>query len=53
DYVMLTVKEIINNLQELIDLGFNPTDTVILDILQLNIGERIIQAFISVCKNEK
>ncbi|RIB11774.1 hypothetical protein C2G38_2202591 [Gigaspora rosea] len=59
DYVMPTVKEIVNYLQKLIDLGFDLTAIVILDILQLfenklnNIGERIIQAFISVRKNEK
>ncbi|CAG8805439.1 11947_t:CDS:2, partial [Dentiscutata erythropus] len=58
-YVMPTVKEIVEKLQELIDLGFKPTAAVILDILQLfenrlnNVGERIINSFISVRKNEK
>ncbi|CAG8718603.1 14679_t:CDS:1 [Cetraspora pellucida] len=55
---MPTVKEIIDRLQELLNLGFNPTNEVILDILQLfenrlnHIGERIIHSFISIRRNE-
>ncbi|CAG8591997.1 5765_t:CDS:2 [Cetraspora pellucida] len=57
-YKMPDVQKITEDLQSLLDLGFKPTNTVILDILQLFenrleiIGERIICSFISVRKNE-
>ncbi|CAG8577366.1 33916_t:CDS:2 [Gigaspora margarita] len=58
DYVMPTIEEIVVKLQELLDLGFNLSNAVILDILQLfekrlnSIGEKVIRSFISIRKNE-
>ncbi|KAF0483887.1 hypothetical protein F8M41_023189 [Gigaspora margarita] len=56
---MPTIEEIVVKLQELLDLGFNLSNVVILDILQLfekrlnSIGERVIRSFISIRKNEE
>ncbi|CAG8472697.1 21584_t:CDS:2 [Gigaspora margarita] len=58
DYETPSVESITKRLQRLLDLGFKPTNAVILDILQLfenrlsGIGKEIIHAFISVRRNE-
>ncbi|CAG8780102.1 21819_t:CDS:1, partial [Gigaspora rosea] len=61
DYKAPSVENITIRLQRLLDLGFKSTNAVILDILQLfenrltgtsGIGKEIIQAFISVRRNE-
>ncbi|CAG8630068.1 15565_t:CDS:1 [Dentiscutata erythropus] len=55
---MPTVNEIIDRLKELLDFGFKPTNTAILNILQSFesrldlIGKKIIYSFISIRKNE-